>query len=258
MKPKTNFKNAGLLAATVLMAILFAYTAPPAFAQPKGGKDTIPAKKVKDFDDAIAEMEKAEAQLKKTLKETDFTKIEAEMKESMRKMEVDMVKMKEDLAKQLKDLDKQKLQLASEEALAQLKPIEAEKIKKEIAASLEKIDIKKLEDEIARVKAVDMKKIEEELKQLKPELEKSMQKARADMEKAKEEMKAFKTFTDDLEKEGLIDKAKGYEIEIKETTLLINGKEQPAEVYNRHRDFLQKHKNTSIKNKDGDFNIRKQ
>lgn len=258
MKPKTNLKNAGLLAVAVLMAIVFAYTSSPAAAQAKTGKDTIPTKKIKDFDDAIAEVEKAEAQLKKSMNETDFTKIETELKEAMRKMEVDMVKMKEDLAKQLKDLDKQKIQLETEAALAKIKTVDAEKIKKEITESIGKIDMAKLHEEMARVKAVDMKKVEEELKQLKPELEKQMQQAREDMQKAKEEMKAFKAFTDDLQKEGLIDKAKGYEIEIKENTLLINGKEQPAEVYNRHRDFLQKHKNTSIKNKDGDFNIRKQ
>ena len=258
MKPKTNLKNAGLMTVALLMVVLIAYTSSPVAAQASGKKDTIPTKKIKDFDDAIAEMEKADAELKRALKETDFTKMEAELKEAMRKMEIDMVKMKADLAKQLKEIDKQKLQLATDEALASLKPVDAKKIKKEVAESLEKIDFQKIEAEVAKVKEIEMKKIEAELKQLKPELEKSMQKAREDMEKAKAEMRAFKTFTDDLEKAGLIDKSKGYEIEIKESTLLINGKEQPAEVYNKHRDFLQKHKNTTIKNRDGDFNIHKQ
>ena len=85
-----------------------------------------------------------------------------------------------------------------------------------------------------------------------------MQRAKADMEKAKEELNAYKAFTDDLAKEGLINKEEGYEIEIKESSLIINGKEQSAEVYNRHRAFLEKHQNTTIKKKDGDFNIRKQ
>ncbi len=258
MQTKTILKSIGLLASTLFVVVLVAYTTPQAAAQSGKGKDTVPAKKIKDIDDVLIQIEKAEAEVKRSMQEIDFSKIDKELKEAMQKMEVDMVKMQADLEKQLKEIDKQKIKADVEEGLKELKAADMERIKAELQASLAKIDMEKIKAEVARVKEIDTKKIEEQLKNLQPEIERSMQQAKEDMEKAKAEMQAFKKFIDDLEKEGLINKKESYQIEIKETKLLINGKEQSADLYNRHRDFLQKHKNTTIKKTDDDFNIHKQ
>ena len=258
MQPKTILKNIGLLASALFIVLLVAYTMPQAAAQGGKGKDTVPAKKIKDIDDVLIEIEKAEAEVKRSMQEIDFSKIDKELKEAMKKLDADMVKMQADLEAHLKDIDKLKIQQEVTASLKNLEAVDAEKIRKNVEESIAKIDMEKIKAEVARVKEIDTKKIEEHLKNIQPEIERSMLQAKEDMEKAKAEMRAFKTFIDDLEKEGLINKKEGYQIEIKESTLLINGKEQSAEVYNKHRDFLQKHKNTTIKKTDDDFNIHKQ
>ena len=85
MQPKTIRKNMILAATALTFSALFIYTTPHAFAQANQGKDTIPAKKVKDFDQALSEIEKAEAELQQSLKEIDFTKMQAELKAAMQK-----------------------------------------------------------------------------------------------------------------------------------------------------------------------------
>ena len=75
------------------------------------------------------------------------------------------------------------------------------------------------------------------------------------MEKAKAEMKEYKTFVDGLEKDGLINKKSNYTIEHKNGALIINGKKQPTNVYNKYRSFLQKHKKLKIEKSGDDFNI---
>ena len=58
-----------------------------------------------------------------------------------------------------------------------------------------------------------------------------------------------------LEKDGLINKKQSYKIEHKEGQLLINGKLQPASVYDKYRSLLEKHKKLTIEKKDDDYNI---
>jgi len=40
--------------------------------------------------------------------------------------------------------------------------------------------------------------------------------------------------------------------------LIINGKKQSAEVYNKNREFLEKHKSFKIRQTDNDFDIDKE
>ena len=77
----------------------------------------------------------------------------------------------------------------------------------------------------------------------------------ATIEKAKAEMKEYKGFVDGLEKDGLINKKEGYTIQHRNGELIINGKKQPADVYNKYRTFLKKHEKFTIKKSDDDFNI---
>jgi hypothetical protein len=60
---------------------------------------------------------------------------------------------------------------------------------------------------------------------------------------------------DGLEKDGLIDKKKGYTIEHKDGKLLINEKEASAQTYEKYRSFLEKHKKFNIEKDDNDFDI---
>ena len=102
---------------------------------------------------------------------------------------------------------------------------------------------------------VEMKDLEKEMKKIKPEIEKELAKAKTEVEKAKIELKEYKSFVDGLEKDGLINKKEGYTIKHKSGELIINGKTQPAGVYNKYRGFLEKHKTLTIEKTDDDFNI---
>ena len=93
------------------------------------------------------------------------------------------------------------------------------------------------------------------MKGIGPKIEKEMENAKASIEKAKAEMKEYKGFVDGLEKDGLINKKEGYTIQHKNGDLIINGKKQPVDVYNKYGGFLKKHEKFTIKKSDDDFNI---
>jgi hypothetical protein len=248
-------KGPGFLAAAAFTGLLLLATSVQ--AQVKTGRDAAPQKKekkVKDLDDALAELENAHAEVDKAMKDIDWSKIEKEMKAAMQKMNTDMSKMKADMQQQMEEIDVQKIKADAQKALEGIDPA---KIKVDMDAAMSKIDMEKVKKEMERIKATDFKKIEADLKNLKPELEKQMKEAHENIEKAKVEIKEYKNFVDGLEKDGLINKKEGYTIEIKKETLVINGKEQPAAVFNKYRAFLEKHANTTIKKNDNDFNIYK-
>jgi hypothetical protein len=60
------------------------------------------------------------------------------------------------------------------------------------------------------------------------------------MEKAMAEVKLLKEFTDELEKDGLIDKKKGYKVEVKDGELYINGTKQSKETTEKYRKYFKK------------------
>lgn len=238
-------------------------------------RDTVPNKKVKDIDDALAELEKARGELERTLseknwekemksfdadkikaqieqamKEVDASKIQAEVKRAM--AEADFEKIKKEMEESLKEVDSEKIR---EQMTRAMKEIDAVKIKADMEGSMAKVDVEKIKAEMERVKEVDLKKMEEELKSIGPKIEQSMKEARESMEKAKKEMTAFKEFLDGLEKDGLINKNQPYKIEFENGELFINGKKQPAEVLNKYQGFLKDRKDFTIKKDKDDFNI---
>jgi hypothetical protein len=109
------------------------------------------------------------------------------------------------------------------------------------------VDLEAVKNQLSEVKV--------QLEKLKPELEKSMQEARQSMAKAKAELQAYKRFVEGLEQDGLINKGKTYKIEHKDSQLIINGKQQPADVYSKYRSFLEKHKTFTLEKSDDGFKI---
>ena len=82
-----------------------------------------------------------------------------------------------------------------------------------------------------------------------------MEKARKDIDKAKAEVKEFKSFTEGLEKDGLIDRKKGYTLRHKDGVLTINGEKATDATYNKYRSFLEKHPSFRINKSDDDFDM---
>lgn len=228
--------------------------------QIKSGKnftDTVPKnddKKVRDLDDVLDELDKAElkvnfekmnADLKEAMKQVDAAKIQMNIDKAMK--EVDMQKIKAQLDQSLKEIDAAKMEKDVKESIASVDWEKMSKQLKEQMEEIKKIDMSKLD--------ADMKKLQSQMKDMKPQLEKEMQKAKTSIEKAKAEMKEYKGFVDGLEKDGLINKEEPYTIQNKNGELIINGKKQPAGVYNKYRSFLENHKKFTIKKSDDDFDI---
>jgi hypothetical protein len=232
--------------------------------QEKSPTDTLPKKKkvttdkkVKDLDDVIEELNEVDldmelknvqVELSKALKEIDGEKIRMEIEKSMK--EIDFDKIRREVETSLKEIDLEKMKKELNESIAK---IDWDKMKQEIEQA-QKIDFSKLE--------VEMKQMQEELKKIKPQIEKEManvkvemEKAKIEIEKAKVEMKEYKEFVDGLDKDGLINKKENYTIKHEDGKLTVNGKLVAADVYNKYRSFLEKHKKFNIEKTDDDFDM---
>lgn len=246
MKRSSSFAYVGIIALAALLAFSLTAWNQSAPAPNRTNTDTTPRKgdhKIKNIDEAIAEVDKAMQQL------------DAELKKPLPPVPpIDMEKMKADIDKALKDMDPEKMKADMEKAL---KGLDETKIKMEAQNSMAKADFEKVRAELEKLKTVELPKIEAQMKNIQPQIEASMKNAKESMEKAKKEMQEFKGFIDGLEKDGLINSNDTYKIQHEDGQLKINGTTQPAGLHNKHRTFLEKHKNFTItKDADG-FNIRK-
>lgn len=192
-------------------------------------KDTTPVKlkNIKDFDEALQELDKGMMNLEKDLQKP-IPPIPP----------IDMAKMKAEIENSLKQID-------------------VDKMKMELDASLAKVDFEKIKMELQKVKDIELPKMQANLQKIGPDIQKSLQNAKQSIEKAKTELQQYKTFVDALDKDGLLDKSKPYTIEIKDDKLTINGKEQTAEVANKYKSFLSAHNNLTIKKNSDGLNITK-
>lgn len=184
---------------------------------------------VGDLDKASKELDRAAEELNRNMT-IDFAKIDKGLKAAMDEMKkIDLEKISREVQTALAKVDWEKTRTEVDRSLR-----EAEKKMKEI-------DSKQIEKEMARAKdemnearlrpKIDMEKI-------KKEVEKGMAEARVGIEKAKKEIALLKEFTENLEKDGLIDRKKGYRIEVKKGELYINGTQQPKEVTDRYRKYF--------------------
>lgn len=184
---------------------------------------------VGDLDKAAKDLDRAAEELNKNM-QVDLTKMDKELKAAMDEMKkIDLEKISREVQTTLAKLDWEKTRTEVERSLR-----EAEKKMKEI-------DKKQIEKEMARAKdemnearltpKIDMEKI-------KKDVEKGMAAARVGIEKAKKEIALLKEFTESLEKDGLINRKKGYRIEVKKGELYINGTQQPKEVNDKYRKYF--------------------
>jgi hypothetical protein len=206
-------------------------------------RDTLQPKqnrKAKDFDEAMVELDKAMQQL------------DMELKKPLPPLPpIELEKMKAELQEALKEVDPEKIKAEVE---ATMKQIDVQKLRADVQASLAKVDMEKVRKEIERLNEVELPKLEKEMQKLGPEIEKSMKEAKVSIEKAKKELQEYQAFESNLVKDGLINKEK-YTVEHKNGVFTINGKVQSAEVYNKYKSFLEKHKSITIKKDDDNLNI---
>lgn len=266
MKKTFLLKNIPLLLLGSALLITVAFAQTTGSKQKATATDTIPTKqkKIRDLDEALAEIDRGEAEMQKAMKEVDREKIEAEIRKAMKETEISMVKMKEDMAKAMKDFDKQKVELEIQNALKEvqnekiIKEIEKEKIKAEVQealAEVKKVDMEKVKAEVDKIKEVDLQKMKEELARIQPEVEKAMREAKVDIEKARKEVTAYRNLVNALDGDGLLNKKENYTIAYKAGELTVNGKKLSAEATKKYSDYLNGKKDFTLKKDEDGLNI---
>lgn len=271
MKPairQTGKAAAIVLTLAISIGLLSWGTRQTPSGQPAQKTDTLPEKKQKekktrDLDDIFSEKEMAEfsqamakmqEELARAMKEIDGEKIRLEVEKALK--EVDMEKIGKEIQASLAAVDWNKTKMEIERAM---KEVDMEKIQQEIRASMANADWEKMKTELEKFKSEEfskeMQKLKAEMEELGPRIRKEMEKAKGEMEKAKESMKAYKEFINGLEKDGLLSKKEGYELEHRNGRLLINGKAIQQADYDRYRSFLEAHPSFRINTKDDNFNI---
>lgn len=212
-------------------------------------------KKVRDLDDVLTELENVEW--------IDANKLQLELNEALKGLNLE--KIQKQVALEMKNIDFEKIM---KEAKASIAAIDFEKINKEIAeamkgisidkeikASLEKINWEDMKEELEKVKEVEMKKVQEELEKVKVEMKDLGPKIKEEVEKAKGEILEFKSFIGKLHDAGLLNKNGTYTLKHKDGVLTVNGKAVSNEVYQKHNEFLLKHKNFNIEKSTDDFDM---
>jgi len=183
-------------------------------------------------------------QLDEAINKIDFEKMSTQIDEQMKKIDIDKIKMDinnsvEEAQDQLKKIDLEKMGNDIDE---QMKKIDADKIKADIDKSIQQVH--------DQLKQIDMQKLRNEMLEVqqnfnsskfKMDIQDAMKGAKESMERTKQELKDMQEFTDQLEKDGLIDKKRGYNVEWKkEGDLYINGKKQPKEISDKYSRYYKK------------------
>ena len=103
------------------------------------------------------------------------------------------------------------------------------------------MDIKKIQRELEKAQEnLQSEKLRShiDMDNIKKTIDASLAHARTGIENAKKELALLKEFTELLEKDGLINKKKGFKIEIRNGEMYINGNRQSKEVNDRYRKFF--------------------
>jgi hypothetical protein len=178
-------------------------------------------KKTRDFNDVSEQLDRAAQKLERDLGKLNAT------------ASFDGEKLKRDLERSLKSLD-------------------AAKLRTDLAKM--NVDLDNAKAALERLRENELPRIEAELKGLGPRMENELRGARESIEKARGDIKEYKAFEEGLSKDGLIGKD-NYTIEHKDGVLKIDGKVQPAEIYNRYRGFLEKRPSFKLRKNEHDLHI---
>jgi hypothetical protein len=194
------------------------------------GRDTTPSGKRNrntdvELDRAMQKLDEQMKQLDVQMKKVDFSKMQKEIEESIKK--IDFEKIAKDMEASIAKVDWNKIEMEVKEALEKVRTVDMVKVREEM---------KKVQLEMEKVK-IDLNINSEKIKK---EVREAMEKAKVSIEKAKIEIKLYKEFTDALEADKLIDKRKGFKIQVKDGDLFINDVQQSKEVSDKYRKYYKK------------------
>jgi hypothetical protein len=198
-------------------------------------------KEMDKLDAAMKRLEEQMERLDEKMKHMDFSKTQRDVDDAMSK--IDFQKMNRQINDAMKQIDMAKIQAESKESFARLERVNRDRVREQLERAQLQLERQKRNMDLSfnnRERRLD--------------IEKTMQRARESMEKAKIEMQNLRDFTNELQKDGLIDKKKAYKIEVKDGELYIKDNKQTKEVSDKYRKYYKKD-NFTINN-DGNEGIR--
>jgi chromosome segregation ATPase len=197
----------------------------------------------KEMDRLDAAMKRLDEQMEKLdekMKHMDFSKTQRDVDDAMKK--IDFQKINQQINAAMKQIDMAKIQAESKESFARLERVNKERVREQL---------ERVRGQLEREKRnMNFNNGERRLN-----MEKTMQRARESMEKAKIEIQNLRDFTDELQKDGLIDKKKAYKVEVKDGELYINDNKQTKEVSDKYRKYYKKDNFTINMNADEGIRI---
>jgi hypothetical protein len=189
-----------------------------------------------DLEEAMKGLDKAMSEMERSMK-MDFSKMDKEMKIAMDGLKnIDFEKLAKEIELSLKEINWDKTRVDVDKAL------------REAEIKIKDLDLKKMKEEMAEVK-VEMEKnhhLNIDMSKLMSGVESGLAAAKLGMEGARKELQLLKEFIDTLEKDGLIDKKKGFKIQIKDGELFINGTKQSKEVNDKYRKYIKDREDFTI------------
>lgn len=204
----------------------------------------------------------------KKLTAQELEKLEADLEQAMKVVgeklkEIDLGKLNLQIADALKQVDMEKIRASVEQSL---KAVDFAAIEKQVNEAMKEVDMKKINEEVRQalqeakqeIEKVNWADLNKELSDARMELEKAqqelkginmdklMKEAKQGIEEAKAELKQLKVMLHEMEKDGLIDRNKGFKkIGFKDGDLYIDGIKQSKKMSEKYRKYA----------KDGKLNI---
>ncbi len=183
----------------------------------------------KQLQDAMQQVQAAMQQLQ----EVEMPKINETVANALKSVDFDNIKVQVDQA--MKNVDMKNIQVEINKAMAN---VDVKNIKVQIDQAMKSIDWASMKKEIAdgmkEMKNINKDAIENAMKEAKKEIEN----AKVEMGDAKIKLKKMKGMLDEMKKDGLINDTNHVNIEWKKGKLYIDGKQQPDNVSDKYRQYM--------------------
>jgi hypothetical protein len=237
MRRKYGFGLLIIILLTASLSFTYSYTAGEGgpfrsfqhFQAPVSGSagDTIPGKKKHEGgaldDQSVLDEELDARSIEKALKNVEYRlkKLEAEIRSK------DWDKVENAYRKAIDNINWKQIETDTRHALAD--------VNKRIALEND-IHLDKVKLQIERAKVLADQNLKQMQLSIDHDLKINLQNAAQGLQKAKASLQRLKSFTNDLEKDGLIENGKPYSIEIKDGDLYINDVKQSKKVTKKYRE----------------------
>ncbi len=210
-------------------------------------EDTIPTRpeestkgmNIKDFDQMIQHIDQEMLKINRHLNTVDYEKIHGEINAALNRVNLDKINRDMDMAMQ--DINVAKIEQG---VTAALKQIDWNKVDgsvkqalQEAKKEIEKINLSQVKKELTAAKT-ELEKSKRDLKKI--DADEILKYANQSITQAREELMLTREMFNEMEKDGLINQQRGFNIELCKNILTINGRVQPAAIRDKYKTYLKR------------------